>query len=892
MPGTTLIGREHELVEVVARVDEGRRLITIVGPGGIGKTSLALGVGDALATRFPLGTHVVDLTLIADAEAVRGAIAGQLGFPSFDALLGSPEDQDALLVIDNCEHVAAAAADAVAALLVACPSPTVIATSRSPLGAPGESIVTLGPLELPASGTSDPRAASVRLFIDRARHAGAGDPGADLDVVAELCRRLDGLPLAIELAAARLRTLTPAEILDRLDHGVDVLARPRFRGITRHRSLRDTIEWSYRLLDDDARRTFHRVAVCAGPFSADTAASLAGVGTDGGDALDLIEQLLDASLLSTDRSGSVMRYRMLGTIRSFALERLAASGDEADARDRFAAHVIEHVLGIMRAGRGGWDAATLSELLGLYDNIVAALRWCIQHDDVPDRPLLLYSVLWGVVHQAHLDDIVELGWATFAKWEDPRLPLAADAAATLSTGLYLIGRIDEATQLAERALEGADASFFAPATLRRVLGMTTRAVGDTDRSIAEFERGARAAKERELDGFAMELDVFGAQTRAFSGLDADVDAALAVVRDVHARAMAGGWAISAAWARTVEGSVLVRRDPAAATPVIEAALELARASDYPFGVHANLRSLALADIAAGRFDEAANTVLELADRAGRTNALWDVGLLVAPAAVLFRRLELDGWRDLVATVRALPPVNPMIDTGCEVADFDATGGIPLSPRDAVALVRRELGRALDGAPSRSTQPSAGGPRSGSADTSSVGVFVRRGDMWELTFDGVTVHLAPSKGLDDLARLLASPGREIHCLELAGAAVEERDIGTAIDARARRESAERVRELQAEIDEADANNDRARAERARVELDQIVDELTAALGLGGRARRSGGTAERARSAVTHRIRAAIKRIDEAHPTLGRHLGVSVTSGAYCCYRPDREVTWTV
>ena len=173
----------------------------------------------------------------------------------------------------------------------------------------------------------------------------------------------------------------------------------------------------------------------------------------------------------------------------------------------------------------------------------------------------------------------------------------------------------------------------------------------------------------------------------------------------------------------------------------------------------------------------------------------------------------------------------------------------------------------------------------------VGVFRRGGDYWEVGFGGELASVRHGKGMADLARLLAAPGQEVHCLDLVGG-VDEHDTGEVVDAAARRAYEQRVRDLQAEIDEADATHDRGRAERARVEMDALVDQLTAALGLGGRARRAGGAAERARSTVTQRIRATIRRLDAADPRLARHLQVSVRTGVFCSYAPDEPVRWDV
>ena len=251
MPSTGVIGRDAELAELDARVRE-NRLVTVVGPGGVGKTALAGAAADALADRFPMGVRRVDLTRVDDPGAVAGTLAAQLGFDSFDALLCAPGEHPLLLVVDNCEHVLDTVADVVASLLGACTQPSVIATSRAPLELPGESVVALAPLTVPTDAEPESGPA-VELFLCRSRDAGSSAAGEDPLAVARLCRQLDGLPLALEIAAARTRTMTVAEISERLTERIDVLQRPRFRGDPRHRSLADTIAWSYDLLPDDDR---------------------------------------------------------------------------------------------------------------------------------------------------------------------------------------------------------------------------------------------------------------------------------------------------------------------------------------------------------------------------------------------------------------------------------------------------------------------------------------------------------------------------------------------------------------------------------------------------------------------------------------------------------------
>ena len=263
---------------------------------------------------------MVDLTRVDDADAVPGALAAQLGFESFQALLDAPGDRKALLLVDNCEHLLEAAARTIGRILEVCEQPTVLATSRSPLELPGESVVALAPLEVPAVDTLDPLAwPAVELFLERARDAGVRIERADLDAVVDLCGRLDGLPLALEIAAARARTMSPAEIAERLRQGTDVLDRPRYRGATRHRSVAETIRWSYDLLGPDERELLEYLAVFVGPFDGGAARRLAGLDHDDQRFDVLIDELVHASLVVADTSGSSTRYRLLESVRRFAL---------------------------------------------------------------------------------------------------------------------------------------------------------------------------------------------------------------------------------------------------------------------------------------------------------------------------------------------------------------------------------------------------------------------------------------------------------------------------------------------------------------------------------------------------------------------------------------------
>ncbi|HYZ98258.1 MAG TPA: hypothetical protein VE575_05865 [Acidimicrobiales bacterium] len=347
---TSFVGREVELTAIRKQLQT-HRLVTLVGVGGCGKTRLAIKVAAASLERFPDGAFFADLAPVSAPEVVAGAVAAAVGFNrmSLGTGSGSPAGElmdflstrEALLILDNCEHVIDACAALVDELLGRCPAVTVLATSREALGVPGEQVHPVVPLPVPEEELAEVSDA-VHLFGERAT---AADPDFALSHrnasdIAEVCRRLDGLPLAIELAAAQVAQLSPSQLVQRLDDRFRLLGAGR-RGPNRQRSLHGALEWSHALLDDKEQVVFRRLAVFPGSFSA--SAALAVCGRDAG--LGPLLSLLRKSLLVPEDHGTERRYRMLETVRTYAEDKLAEAGEESRARGRH----CDYFLGLVEA---------------------------------------------------------------------------------------------------------------------------------------------------------------------------------------------------------------------------------------------------------------------------------------------------------------------------------------------------------------------------------------------------------------------------------------------------------------------------------------------------------------------------------------------------------------
>ncbi|HEX2171512.1 MAG TPA: LuxR family transcriptional regulator, partial [Dehalococcoidia bacterium] len=387
---TSFVGREREVVTVVDLLDR-TRLATLTGVGGGGKTRLAIEVAGRLLDRYPDGAWLMELAPLADPALVPRAVAAALdlpedpGRPPLAALAEALRSKRLLLVLDNCEHLIAACAALAEGLLLACPQLSVLATSREALNIAGEAAFHVPSLTVP-----DPRAGSLRdaiegseaarLFLDRATAArpGYGPIDADAPILAGVCRRLDGIPLALELAAARVKTLGLDQIADRLDDRFRLLTGGWRSALPRHQTLRAAIDWSYALLTDSERTLLDRLSVFAGGWTLEAAEA---VGSDGAvrpaDVLDLLAQLVDKSLVVAEARTGEVRYRLLETIRQYAAERLHAAGGEPAVRQRHATWYLRLAEEADPYLKGPDQARWMQRLEGEHDNFRAALLWSL-----------------------------------------------------------------------------------------------------------------------------------------------------------------------------------------------------------------------------------------------------------------------------------------------------------------------------------------------------------------------------------------------------------------------------------------------------------------------------------------------------------------------------------
>jgi predicted ATPase/DNA-binding SARP family transcriptional activator len=657
-PSDVFVGRESELAALAAACSTSR-VVTLFGPGGVGKTRLAV----EFARSVPVDAAFVDLSPVMDRQAVAAAILGALGVSTragvadIDRLVETLAPRSTMVLIDNCEHQVDAVAEIAGRLARGTVGARVLVTSREALGINDETIVTVAPLELPAEGAraDEQRAAdAVRFFCERAERAGGVID--DLDTVVSLARRLDGLPLALELAAARSRTFSPAQILGQLEQGWSVAATRRATEPAHHGSLDATIDWSYQLLDDAERSLLAHLSVFHGSF--DLAAATAVADVVPMRAADLLARLVDKSLVQSRVGRAGRRLGLLDTVRRFAAMRLEAADAEV-ARGRHAAHFADRVttLGAVVPGRG--EDHALAQLAVELDDIGAALEHAIERSDIEtaarlaDGPRLSLSTegaRWSrlALRAADLPGLAD----------DPRyLSILASAA----WGAVLRGDLARARALAQRGLDAAGD----PAQHPRLCWIWPQATGGSFESGVEcclegarvaHRHGDTAAESFLLATAAIYRLVIGDEPRAVEAAESALEFARAVGSpSLQARA-AGALTYA-----------LQDLDAAAARRAAAEVLAVAPPGDF----HLNMPHRVLANLA-WREGDAATAAVHAAE-AGKL--IRDQGDRYVQAAAVRQLAVMVGDVDPALAAELLGVADAILP------------GIPVLARDAAAVTR-------------------------------------------------------------------------------------------------------------------------------------------------------------------------------------------------------------
>ncbi|MEV0218860.1 BTAD domain-containing putative transcriptional regulator [Streptomyces sp. NPDC050704] len=673
-PTTRLIGRAAQ-VAALHRLLAAERLVTLVGPGGVGKTRVALEVARQSGT-----VTVLLLAPVTDPAAIPHALAAALNLKVdrgdvLSACVAVLSGRPGLLVVDNCEHLLDGARDMVDTILSTCSGISLLATSREPLGLAAEHVSRLAPLPLPRPDRDPSRVPSVALFLDRARRVRPGPPPtpAQLRTVADIVHRLDGMPLAIELAAGRLSTFSLADLRGRLDRSLDLLGGGSPSADSRHRTLRATVEWSYQLLTEDERRLFRHLSVFVDGVDLDTAERLAADLDLESDPGSTLARLVDASMIEASFEGAT-RFRMLETLRAFGLDRLAATGEDKAAAERllrWAVELTSWIGAVMATEREPEADAVLRREL---PNLRAAWRLVRGQGPLDDAVSMVTALFEAVAYR----DLVEIrDWAAELA-DDPALAGQPGAVAVLGVAAeaaYHRGDYHRADRLSRTGLEKAADSTGSWHCLM-VLSVADLARGAYD-DVVEHSLAAvdLAGPQRENLGIA-------ALAKAYSG---DLDEA----RRLNDRGLAAAVSPSMlSWGAYVAGEIdsLAGHSEPAERHYLRA-IDLARASGATFLVGVATVGLHSVRACAGRVHEALDGYRDVIDyfaRNGNWTHLWTA---LRNLADLLRRLGDDEPAALIDAAADQAPDAPAVE-GTRPAPDRSHGAEPTATATATPIPGR------------------------------------------------------------------------------------------------------------------------------------------------------------------------------------------------------------
>ncbi len=616
---TSFIGREREMAEL-KHILSSASLVTLTGTGGAGKTRLAVQVAADVLEQHPAGVSLVELADVSDRALVPKAVAAALGVPEqpgrdlTESVVDYLQPKSLLLVLDNCEHLTAACAPLADRLLQACPTLRILATSREPLGIPGEIVWRIPPLSIP--GPKDlavpedlTRYEAVRLFVERAtsNQPGRTLPASSVATVAKVCTQLDGIPLAIELAAARVKVLAVEQIAARLDDRFRLLTGGGRTVAPRHQTLRAALDWSYDLLSERERAVLRRLSVFAGGCTLEAAEMVcAGRGVEAPDVIDHLAQLVDKSLVMAEMPGGEARYRLLETVRQYGLVRLQETGEVAEARRRHLDWFLDLAERAKPEFHGPEQSARLERLETEHGNLRAALECCKADEGGAEVELRIAAALsWFWFLHGHSSEGRQ--WLEHALSREDT-PASVSRAEVLSRAGALAWRQGDYARAAELADEAVTLCGRLGDT--RYLGDALEVLGFVALGREEYERAESAGAESlalhrarsDARGISSSLTVLGAvaEHRGDYAQAAVLHGESLAVRRAHG----DRWGVQSSL-RILGGLAAHQRDHARAVALYTESLSLARELKNTWGIAACLEGLAGLSGAVGQLERAA-----------------------------------------------------------------------------------------------------------------------------------------------------------------------------------------------------------------------------------------------------------------------------------------------
>ncbi len=741
--GTSFVGRREITRQLTNLIDE-EPLVTLTGAGGIGKTRLATQFAASRADSGDI-TAVVELSQTKPGDDLELALARQLGHSSIDTFVVGLEDAKALIVVDNCEHVLEEAASLVARLLEH-PNVRVLATSRAPLSIAGEYVVALGPLRV-STKAGDETTPAFELFVDRATNLGASwlDAAEQRAAVAEIVRRLDGVPLAIELAAARSRVIGPTDLLKLLPRQLDLLDNKDTRSGAS--GMREAVQTSYEPMDPDCQRAFRALSLIPQGLDLELAHAVTAE-TDQLATLDLLTQLIDRSLVYTmPGADGELVYRLLEPVRAFGLEQLHLNGEADDVRHRYVDAVCAFAHQIVVATATSFSGKLVNQIAQRYSHLLQAIELTLELDDVPKRAYQLLLPFYAPTKAPRREQAL-LAAKVRQRWPDQEDPFRAAAYAIMGHIALWAGN-DDPTPYANEALEDPGGTRIAKIIAYRVLAFYAAQAGDRDAALSHVEAALDIAASRG-GSFERELKV------TWASLVEDPDQVTEAIEQAEAmglQAAESGEFVPLVWAASVCVHHHLRRGEIRdARSEAERALTFAVRATSPWPTMAAERALGFVCAAEQDWDAARDHFRSSLDSVIGSGDIEGVTVTMRSAAVCAHHCGREAiagklWSSVPTRYRATT-LPPLFTEAEHYLQREFGEPLPLAVGDSIRIARQGL------APPAPALEEAG--QGGDRRVYRFNGYQLDADRHELRLGDADVHVEPQV-FDVLLRLIEDAG---------------------------------------------------------------------------------------------------------------------------------------